>query len=286
MKRLSALIFAALIFSFAGHVLGEDTPKKNTENRPSYTCHKTKERIRIDGKLTEASWKNKPTMPFREIENGTAPDLETVTKLIWDDKYLYVGMEIKDPDVWARFGLRDDECSKELTEKIVYHYDAKNPQNDRLEAIIMSWDKFVKVFIDPDGDEKNYLEFHINPLNNVFDQHSEYGYINKWGDRELKFHFDWTCEGFLSATSIDGTLNAPHDVDNGWSVEIAIPWKSFAPFTKGSCPPVSGDRWTGHLGRVQRESFQSKRTYWTWPVIGQINCHLPDTYGFIIFSEE
>lgn len=251
--------------------------------RTVYHCRHISKAVVIDGKLNESLWKGAPVMPFKGMADGSEPKLDTITKLVWDDHCLYVGMFLKDPDVWSREGLRDEECTQDYVERVMTQkYD--NPEWNRLECLVHYMDKFVKVFIDPDADGLGYYEFHINPINNKFDAWYDQGFDKKWGDRERGPHVSWTCPGFISATYIDGTLNAPHDVDRGWGVEMAIPWEAFAPHTKGACPPKPGDTWSAHLGRVQREKYGSERIYWTWPVTGVINSHLPSTWGLLVFD--
>ena len=263
---------------------GLTTWNSSAAERPIYHCRHVSEAVVIDGKLDEHCWDRAPNMPFKGIADGSEPQLGTLTKLIWDDRCLYVGMVVKDPDVWSRAGLRDEECTRDYVEKAIIYKDPENPEWHRLECNIMCVDKFVKVFIDPDADGLGYFEFHINPINNKFDAWYDQGFEKKWGDREIGPHVTWSCPGFISATYIDGTLNAPHDVDKGWSVEMAIPWEAFAPQVRGACPPKAGDTWSAHLGRVQREKYGLERIYWTWPVIGVVNCHLPDTWGLLVFD--
>jgi hypothetical protein len=46
--------------------------------------------------------------------------------------------------------------------------------------------------------------------------------------------------GLKSAVAIDGTLNDNSDTDRGWTVELALPWKSMNWLAKGdgrSLPP-------------------------------------------------
>jgi len=255
-------------------------------SRPTYRCPKVKEKITIDGRLDEPCWSVAPVMPLRGIVDGSKPALATAPRLVWDDQYLYVGVDIRDPDVWSRIGLRDEECSKAFVEKVNVHRRSKNPEWHRLECDIMTCDKFIKAIVDPDGDGKNYVEIHVNPINNRFDCYHGQGFRAKWGDREMYPHVTWQMEGLLTATQVQGTLNAPHDKDKGWTLEVALPWKSFKPLTRGACPPKTGDVWTAHVGRIHKPKFRVRNTYWTWPVIGQVNCHLPHTYGRLVFVDE
>jgi len=285
MRQLCFLVVATATLLWGGPSNGQQIdPKMSTRCAP-YRCCKIKEKIVVDGKLTETCWSDKPVMLFRGLEDGSEPILNTHAKIIWDDRYLYVGFDITDPDVWSRCGLRDNECREEFVERCNTHASSTNTEWHRLECDIMKMDKFVKVFLDPDGDGKDYVEFHVNPMNNVFDAWYKQGFRDTWGDRERSPDVKWSCPGLVTATHMRGTLNASHDRDEGWSVEIAIPWKALAAFTKGACPPRAGDTWTAHLGRVHKDRFMGANIYWMWPVIGQINCHLPNRYGKLIFSE-
>ncbi len=260
---------------------GDSQSMPTNSSLPTYKCYKVPNNaIQIDGKLDEFVWKDKPLMEFREIEKGTPPKYQSVVRLVWNDEYLYVGMELEAPNVWGRWGVKDSEVEKQKNRFVMW-----DPLGwGRVEAKIMQTDPFVKIFIDPDADGKNYLEFHINALNNVYDSHVEYGFKERWGDTGLlPLHMEWTCKGFKSAVQIQGTLNYPDDCDKGWSVEVAIPWESFKEFTKGSCPPKVGDKWKAHLGRVYKTGYREVNHYWTWPVIGAVNCHLLDRYGYLVF---
>ncbi|HOK80801.1 MAG TPA: carbohydrate-binding family 9-like protein [bacterium] len=253
-----------------------------------YNCYKIQERVVIDGKLQETSWKNARELIFRDMVNGSPASLKTTAKMMWDDNYFYVGFECEDPDVWARVSLKDSEVPENLVFRITRKKEVTPSEWYRFEAEIMNLDKFVKVFIDPDADQSNYMEFHINPINNVFDAWYPHGLQDITKETWESPHVRWSCAGMISAVYIDGTLNAPHDVDRGWSVEIAFPWKSVKFLTKGSCPPKSGDIWSVLLCRLHRPGFwiQKSKEYWSWPVVGKLNCHILSTYGKVKFCDD
>jgi hypothetical protein len=57
-----------------------------------------------------------------------------------------------------------------------------------------------------------------------------------------------------TAVSLQGTLNDPSTVDEGWSLEISIPWESLTYLADGrSLPPKDGDIWRIFLGRFQKK---------------------------------
>ncbi|HOL50211.1 MAG TPA: hypothetical protein PLW07_06485, partial [bacterium] len=48
-----------------------------------YNCYKTRERIVIDGKLQETSWKNARELIFKDMVNGSPASLKTTAKMMW-----------------------------------------------------------------------------------------------------------------------------------------------------------------------------------------------------------
>lgn len=252
-----------------------------------YRCRKTDEDIVIDGKLDENVWRQTPSVKFRGITDGSNPPFLTEGKLVWDDDYLYAGFYFERSDVRCFCAMDEANMSKEMRDAFLNY--RKRDEGDPwgyAECAIMHMDSFGKVFLDPDGDGSNYLEFQINPANTIFDAWYKQGYVgDKWGTRDRFPNVGWRCPGLLTATFIDGTLNAPHDVDKGWSVELAFPWKALAPFTRGNCPPKNGDVWGAHLGRVYRDRIGGKNQYWVWPFLAIHSCHHPDRYAKLIFED-
>jgi hypothetical protein len=261
------------------------SPSVPSNDSDAYAVRRIDARPTIDGRLAEKDWSKIPSLRFAEIVTGAPVPERTICKIAWDDDCLYIAGDLEDRDVWSRVGLRDDECDRAMVEAMTANlWWMPEAEWRRCETLIHQSDKFVKVFLDPDADGVNYVEFHINPLNNIFDAWYERGYSKPEGNERRGAHVSWRCEGLISATQVDGTLNAPHDADRGWSFEIAVPWKALAPLCKGACPPKPGDVWLAHVGRVDRPAFRKPRTYWTWPVVGVVQSHLPDTWGRLIFQ--
>jgi len=275
------LVFNLAILVFCGLSMCQ-------QSMDTYNCYKTAEKIIVDGKLLEQCWKNAPEIKFKDMVDGSISALQTKAKMLWDDEYFYVGFDCEDPDVWARMGLRDSEIPKNLVFRITSSREGSHPEWYRFESEIMNAEKFVKVFLNPDADESNYMEFHITPINNIFDSWYSHGLNDITKETWENPHVSWTCPGIVSAVYIDGTLNASHDVDRGWSVEFAIPWKSIKFLAKGSCPPEPGDIWSVLLCRLHRPGFwiNNPRSYWSWPVVGKLNCHILSTYGRVKFIDE
>ena len=243
---------------------------------PEYTSLRTAGTITIDGKLVESSWFHAHPMCFRQIADGTPPLYGCGAKILWDDEYLYVGIIAETPDVWATYTgdlqLKGNGEHRSFTDAIMLH------------------DSFVKVFLDPDGDGKNYMEIHINPFNVVNDVYLVLGSTRT--DRQnislapSNYHDEWDYPGLQHAVNVNGTLNYSDDEDKGWSAELAFPWSSMESFTKGNCPPKPGDILRAHIGRVFKSKPGARNKYWTWPVIGVVDCHQLHRWGFVKFSDE
>ena len=178
--------------------------------------------ITIDGRLDEPAWKAaESTGPFVDVRSGQEnPGLPTQgsAKLLWDDKFLYVGFEVSDKKVHGGWpaGAKDAHL----------------------------WEKdTVEMMIDPDGDgdNKDYYEIQVNPQNLVFD--------TQYDELQLP---ERQRPGPLRPRGVErqprerrpgprGTLDDDSDTDQGYTVEMEIPWASFTKAQRS--PPAPGTTW-------------------------------------------
>ena len=176
----------------------------------------------IDGKLDDRAWSMaRWTEDFVDIEGQAKPKprLRTRAKLLWDDNYLYIAAELKEPHIWATLTNHDS---------------------------VIFRDPDFEVFIDPQGKTEPYYEFEINALNTTWDLLLDKPY--KDGG---KSHDEWEIPGVKSAVHINGTLNNPADKDRGWTVEIAFPWKVLSEHARHAGPPGEGEQWRIDFSRVE-----------------------------------
>jgi hypothetical protein len=285
--------------SINANSLTADEIKSKSIINPVYKCYKVPDgTVHIDGKLNEKCWQNAPVMEFRDLEDGSKTLIYSNARLVWDDKYIYVAYDVRDPDVVAYYGERTRGGS---------HQRVRGKQHTG-EPEIMFRDAFVKFFLDPDADGKNYIEIHVNPINNVGDLLLDLPYLYKKRPDgsgissrkalglqltdENKPDWYWDCAGLKSAVQVHGTLNYSDDKDGGWTVELAVPWEALKPLTKGAYSPNEGNnKWLAHLGHVYKPEFRyekrrrSKHLYATWPVLGVHNCHVPERWGYLVFEK-
>jgi cellulose/xylan binding protein with CBM9 domain len=248
-------------------VVAEETPFAPRR----YVVYRTASELRVDGRLNEPSWSAAPwTDAFVDIEGDRrpAPRLRTRAKMLWDDDYFYIGAEMEEPDVWATLTERDS---------------------------VIFRDNDFEVFIDPDGDTHAYYELEVNALNTLWDLML----IKPYRDGGPAIN-GWDIAGLQSAVDVRGTINRPGDKDEGWSVEIAMPWKVLREASASRKTPQPGERWRVNFSRVQWDVDVAEGRYvkrlkpgstdplpehnWVWSPQGAINMHMPERWGYVQFS--
>ena len=166
-----------------------------------YNVKKTNAVIVIDGIADEASWKDAYfTDDFIDIEGYKIPSQKTNVKMMWDEKYLYVYAKLFEDHIWGDITQRDE---------VIYY------NND------------FEVFINPNDDVFNYGEIEINALGTEWDLLLDKPY--RLGG---KADSSWNINSLKSAVHIDGTLNDSNDIDNFWTVEMAIPLEEIIKLSK------------------------------------------------------
>ncbi len=264
---------------------------------PDYTAKKISSSIVIDGDVKKEVWKNaRWSRRFVDLVTAGTALYNTRSAILWNDTHLYLAFYAEERFVEAKLTKRGD---------IIFL------END------------LELFIDG-GD--CYYEFEVNALNTVyevffiwkdaytkgskfdipvFDVHQSDAYTFGGNDdradasfwkgthpRGIRWAFpNYEMPGLQSAVKIDGTLNDNSDIDEGWSLEIAIPWKSLELLANGrSLPPENGDVWSMFLGRFEK-LVQNGIEVQPHPATalnshGVYDAHLPDKWSKIAFIDE
>jgi hypothetical protein len=268
-----ALLLSAWLLG--AHVGGQPATPPDYERLPyaplGYICRRASAPPAIDGRLSDAAWAGAAwTEPFVDIEGPirAAPRFRTRAKMLWDDDYFYVAAEMEEPDVWGTLTERD--------------------------AVIFQ-DNDFEVFIDPDGDTHAYYELEVNALQTPWDL-----FLPKpYRDGGPALHA-WDIAGLKVGVSVAGTLNRPGDRDEGWSVEIAMPWSILREAAPRRRRPEPGDRWRVNFSRVEWDTEVVNGRYvkrlkpgtkdplpehnWVWSPQGAIDMHMPERWGYVQFS--
>ena len=249
----------------AGEGIQKSTPR-------SYACARIDGRIQCDGNLDEADWKKAEwSQEFLDIEGPDKehPSQKTRFKMLWDQSCLHIAAEMEEVDLWATYDQRD---------MIVFH------END------------IEVFLDPDGDSKNYFEIEVNVLGTVFDL-----FLHRTYREGGPADHGWDAPGMRVGIDVVGSINDPRDRDQSWTLELSIPWDNLVPppdaTTNTTWPllPKPGDVWRVNFSRVQwdlkitdgkYEKIEGLREHnWTWTPQWEINMHEPRHWGYLEFTD-
>ena len=225
--------------------------------------------IIVDGRDTEISWKKAGfSEDFVDIEGKKIPQYRTNVKMLWDETYLYFYAQMEETHVWATLKQRDT---------VIFY------NND------------FEIFIDPDGDTHNYMEYEMNALNTVWDL-----FIVKPYREPAPIMDNWNIKALKSAVYIEGSLNDPLNRDKFWSVEVAIPWEVLEEaniYGNGH----ENEFWRINFSRVNWDFQLENNIYsrkkdekgnylpeynWVWSPQGVINMHEPEHWGYVFFSSE
>jgi hypothetical protein len=98
---------------------------------------------------------------------------------------------------------------------------------------------------------------------------------------DAKYAFKrFNLQGVQLATFIRGTLNARGDEDQGWSLEVAIPWTNFEELAPR---PEPGTAWTMNVNRWDGVEPNRRMSNWSDPVQPRPNPHVPARFGQLVF---
>ncbi len=180
----------------------------------------------IDGKLDEGEWENayvhREIYPFNSTEPGGP---ETTWRIMWDEQNLYFAFECADSDVVSPERERDGH---------VYQDDC------------------VEMFILPNPRFRTYWELVIGPDGSIFDaiQCKQLDKLGPAADVEADMR------GLKTAQSVDGTLNQSDDEDQGYIVEVVVPFSDLPGYTRQ--PPKPGDTLQFMLVRLDKTNDEFK----------------------------
>jgi len=244
----------------------------------------------MDGRLDDPCWQKAVRSPrFVDLVTGRPGFFDTRMAAVWDDKALYLGYWIEEPDIQARLTERDSFIWTE---------------ND------------VELFIaGPDA----YYEFQINALGTIYevfyiwqDAYRRGGFLERpefdlasrpvdvlGGFQDASRHgrhprgkrwafSAWDFPGLQWAVEVDGTINDDRDIDRGWTVELALPWKGLELLAGNrSLPPLDGDVWRMDFSRFEALSSAGVRLTpdpgWALNRHGVYDSHIPECFSFVHF---
>ena len=214
---------------------------------PRYEVRRAPSPVVIDGKLDEPAWKAATVIELQfPWDQQTGAKQKTRARLVWNNEYLYVGYECDDTDIVALHTERDDPTYK---------------------------DDAVEIFINPDASQDWYYGMEMNARAVLYD------YFYAFPKLLLK-RVDFS--GVHLASHIRGTLNVTGDRDEGWSLEVAIPWRNFEELAK-KLPPAPGSVWRANLNRWDGTEPNRRLSVWSDSGLDRPHPHNPARFGELVF---
>jgi hypothetical protein len=220
--------------------------------REIYVIKRAENKITIDGNITEEEWGKIPTIKKFYLPGAFEKKLNSNT-IVWikyDDQYLYIAGKMEDKDIFAK--IKD--------------HDGPVWQDDVFE-----------IFIKPKFKNPNYYEINFNPIETCYDafypKPGLYSYVR---DFYVK---NYSAQAKVK-TKINGTLNNHQDIDNGWEIEIAIP---FTAFSSTTTPPKKGDFWYFAICRYDYSYYDGVEKT-SSAKLRRTNFHLYYDYDILLFK--
>lgn len=219
---------------------------------PTTRAVKTDAEIEIDGELDEEAWASAGTIArLVNPSSGGVAQPAASAKLLWDETNLYIGFDVTDDFLKSEYEEADDHL----------------------------WEQdCVEVMIDPDGDGRNYFEMQVSPNGIVFDTRYEAA-----RDPRPFGHLDWNSE-LNAAVSVRGEVN-DDDEDEGYTVEMAIPWAAFAHGETPATPPTTNASWRMNLFVMDTRPGEEPQRMVAWSAPRRPDFHTLDRFGNVRFVE-
>ncbi len=222
------------------------------------------ENLKMDGKLSDPAWGNALEYQFElapdvydkqpeKIRKSMGNELREkgTVKLLWNEKYLYVGVKMEDSDVVAE------------------------GKEDQAHLYLMG--DLVEVFLKPKN-ETYYWELYGTPNN----KKTSFFYPGR-GRLFLPSCAQYKPSAELIVmASIDGTLNDWHDKDKGWSVEMAVPVKTL---TEVGAKFDNSAEWTILVARYNYSRYLPIKETSSVPRLSSSNNHLYEDYARLVFEK-
>jgi hypothetical protein len=217
----------------------------NAPELPEYSVPRAQKAPTVDGVLDDAAWKGAQAVVLRGSFDGRPAKLRTEARLVYDDANLYVAFNVEDPDLWGTLRKRDDPIYEQ---------------------------EVVEVFLDANADGRTYNELQVSPHNVIFDAY--------FPARRQGMDLTWDS-GMKTAVKVRGTLDGAADKDEGWTVELQIPFARLAEVPH--VPPKPGDRWRFNLYRLEHHGRRNVEGQAFSPLfVGDF--HALPRFGWLVFQ--
>ncbi len=214
---------------------------------PELHVHRAPSAVVIDGELTEWSEAVR-TETFVNTMDGAHESFAPSARMMWGERALYLAFEVADRFLVSAGQQRDEHL----------------------------WEQdCVELMLDPDGDERRYLELQVSPRNVVFDT-----WFDTYRAPQPFGHVTWTS-GLESAVRVHGVVG-DDEGDDGYDVELAIPWTAFTVAGRDGSPPAEGETFRIQLYVLDTREDGQWGVGWSAPLVGDF--HVPSRFGRVVFD--
>ncbi|MCX8160476.1 MAG: carbohydrate-binding family 9-like protein [Candidatus Saccharicenans sp.] len=256
-----------------------------------YTCLRTPRPLVIDGDLNKPAWTRAPRSErFVDLVTGRPAFLDTRIAGLWDDEHFYLAFWVEEPDVRAHLAERDSFLWLENDVEVFIagpdcYYELQVNALGTIYEVFYIWQEALKPGSFFDRPEFDLYRRQVDVLGGFQD-------ASRWGrhPRGRRWAFmDWDFPGLKWAVRVDGTLNDSSDIDRGWTVELAFPWKGMEVLAQGRpLPPDDGDVWRMSFSRFEALEAGGCRLEpspgWALNAHGVYDSHIPECFSLINFS--
>ncbi|MCX8010196.1 MAG: hypothetical protein N3A61_03520 [Ignavibacteria bacterium] len=195
--------------------------------------------IQVDGNISDWDYAEWITFKPQDLNWKDSALVSTM----WDENYLYIAFKVFNTNLQALKTERD--------------------------AVGLYMDDGVEFLIDANLDKTHLwqdddIAYHINVLNYIIDDR---GMDSKGG-----YNNDWNGEA-ITSVKVNGSVNDTSDIDEGYTVEAAIPWVEI------NKTPLVGLKMGIDFCVNDRDDITGKYRYYDWMNLKKF--HVPSGFGII-----
>jgi len=243
--------------------------------------------------LDEPCWQKALRSPrFVDLVTGRPGLYDTRMAALWDEEALYVGFWIEEPDVRAGLTERDSFLWTENDVELFIagrdaYYEFQINALGTIYEVFYIWQEAFRRGGFSARPEFDLAGGNVDVLGGFQDasRHGRHPRGKRWA------FMNWDFPGFRGAVHVEGTINDDRDIDRGWTVELAFPWKGMESLAGGrSLPPRDGDTWRMDFSRFEAIHAAGSRLSpdpgWALTPHGVYDSHIPECFSFVHFLRE
>ncbi|MDF1670229.1 MAG: carbohydrate-binding family 9-like protein [Roseovarius sp.] len=267
-----------------------------SKQHTDYVAHRTNENLEIDGDLTKPVWqKAQKSKRFVDMATGHPGFYDTRMACTWNSENLYIAFWVEEPYVQAQLAERDDIIFRENDVEIFIdggdcYYELELNALGTIYEMMFIWRDAYQKKGRFDVPEFDVIENNAYSFGGDFDRQPE-SFWDGTHPRGTRWAFrNWDMPGLQVGVQVQGKINDSTHVDEGWTAEIAIPWKSMKWLSEGRpLPPQDGDTWKIFFGRFQKllnaGEEVSPHPAWVLKPHGKYDTHQPEQFPNIQFTD-